>query len=482
MKKILCTVLVFALVLGLAACGSGDAKSAGGSSATKAPEEAATLQVGYAKVNITPEESVPLRGYGNTEKRMSQGLLDYIWATCIAVTDADGNTVLLVAMDLCGTSGPIRTMRKNLAAKLKLPEQNVMFCGSHTHSAPDTGKTSIASIQSYNTKLEADLNKCAQAALDDRSPVTGMYHTSIETESLNFVRRYIMNDGTYAGDNYGDYSSGYKAHETEVDNVLQLVKFTRKEGKDVVITNFQTHPHRTGGSTKYDISADIVGVYRDELEKSLDCNALYFSGGSGNVNPTSRITEENVYQDYRSHGKAMANFAVKAAESWTELEMGKVQTVRTDFVANINHSEDHLVVHAQLVSQRFKDGYSSREAAAPYADLGIETAYHANSIIAKAGLGKTYTFQLYSVSIGDFGLAFAPFELFDTLGVMIKEGSPFGATFVCCYANVSLGYMPTEAAFAIGGYEVYTCEYESGTGEKIVGSLVDMLTQLHSAK
>ena len=37
--------------------------------------------------------SVPLAGYGNTSQRMSTTLLDYLYATCIAITDGDGNII-----------------------------------------------------------------------------------------------------------------------------------------------------------------------------------------------------------------------------------------------------------------------------------------------------------------------------------------------------------------------------------------------------
>jgi len=62
-----------------------------------------SLSVGYARVDITPEESVPLAGYGNSMQRLSQGVLDPLYATCIAITDSDGHSVLLCTVDLINT-------------------------------------------------------------------------------------------------------------------------------------------------------------------------------------------------------------------------------------------------------------------------------------------------------------------------------------------------------------------------------------------
>ena len=52
------------------------------------------LRVGFARVDVSPLESVPLEGYGNTHTRMSQGILDPIMGTCIVFTD-DKDSVLL---------------------------------------------------------------------------------------------------------------------------------------------------------------------------------------------------------------------------------------------------------------------------------------------------------------------------------------------------------------------------------------------------
>ena len=58
-------------------------------------EEKNVLRAGYGKVCITPEESMPLAGYGNVMFRMSQNVLSDIYSICIALSDADDNTVLL---------------------------------------------------------------------------------------------------------------------------------------------------------------------------------------------------------------------------------------------------------------------------------------------------------------------------------------------------------------------------------------------------
>ena len=49
--------------------------------------------MGFARKDITPTESVPLRGYGNTSRRMSGPVIDPQYTTCMAFSDGDTTTI-----------------------------------------------------------------------------------------------------------------------------------------------------------------------------------------------------------------------------------------------------------------------------------------------------------------------------------------------------------------------------------------------------
>ena len=95
-----------------------------------------TFQVGFGRTDITPEDSVPLAGYGNTSKRMSTTLLDYLYASCLAITDPEGETVLLYSQDLVNSS-QTETVRQAVSQATGVPEDHIMIAATHTHSAPD---------------------------------------------------------------------------------------------------------------------------------------------------------------------------------------------------------------------------------------------------------------------------------------------------------------------------------------------------------
>ena len=96
----------------------------------------------------------------------------------------------------------------------------------------------------------------------------------------------------------------------------------------------------------------------------------------------------------------------------------------------------------------------------------------------KTAGGITIDKTSHTVTIGDVGFAYAPYEMFDTNGKQIKEGSPFAMTFVCTMANIGNGYVAEEAAYEYGGYEVEYRGYLKGTAEELANQFVSMLKEL----
>ena len=435
------------------------------------------LFVGIARTDISPLESVPLSGYGRSSSRMSNNVSEPLYATALALTDEAGSTTIVIGLDMGNMYSPLPSFRSDVAQAVGLPVEKIMFSATHTHSAPHLSNDDEPTIPRYCQLLKEKLVEAAVAAMADRKEAT-LSVSAIRTQSMNFVRRYVLEDGTYAGDNYGNFAdSPIACHESEPDRMLQLVKFTREGDKDIIMANFQGHPHRGGGSKNYNCTSDLVYYFRNELEQQLDCVAVYFTGASGNVNCNSRIPEENITVNHVDHGKALAGYALEALKHLRPVESGAVRMAHTTFVGRCNHTEDHKVEQAKIVVERWKNGASGKEARIGFEDL-FNSPYHATSVISKAERPETMNVELHALSFGDVSMVFAPFELFSDLGVQIKEGSPFDTTFVCCYANQLFSYLPTQLGFDHGGYGPNQCRFEPGTGEKIAQQFTDLLSQL----
>ena len=437
----------------------------------------ATIKLGYARKDITPTESVPLRGYGNTSVRMHTNVLDPLYATCMAFEDESGNKAMLFAMDLCSLiPAYVNEIRDDLCAAVGIAPERVLCSCTHNHSSPDMSNTEQASIPRYIQMLKKQMIDAGLEALADMKPATAQIGRT-HVHGLNFVRRYVLQDGTYAGDNYGHpQESPYSHHESYVDNCLQLIKFTREGGKDVVIANFQMHPHRTGGFKKPDVSADITGAMREAYEAKTDCLFAYFTGGSGNVNGHSRIKLEMATSEYKSHGQALAEAAMGI--TFRDAKLGELKAASKDLEVDINHDDDHLLPQAEEIYKVWTET-KDYEACKPLLNkYGFNSVYRAIALLARVKMPATHKIPMWTLSMGDIAFVGAPYEMFDTSGQQIKDASPFRMTFILTLTNDGNGYMPSKLAFSHGGYSVDTCRFKPGIAELLAENYIELLESM----
>lgn len=445
MKRLFCLSLSILLILSLfAGCAASQPKDTTANSNASDASDASeviehALKVGYARVDISPTASVPLTGYGDTDSRFSKFILDPIYATCIAFTDESDNTVLLFHMDLCGSDATVIGMaRASISRATGLPVGNIMVSATHNHSSPAIQVTSDPAIADYNAMVKQRMKDAAIAALEDRKNAE-MYITSTQLEGMNFTRHYVMNDGSVRGDNFSGTGTSLVGHVREADNTLQIVKFVREGGQDVVLVNWQAHPHRVPKGDNYNaVSSDIVGAMRDYMEENMNCLFAYFTGASGDVNSGSRISSENKTDNYLAHGQLMGQYAIDASANFRKVDVGTAQILENIYTAKPK-----------------KEGMSVND------------------------------LNLYAFSIGDTAFICAPYEMFSENGEAIKANSPFEMTFVVTCANAANKYIPSYTGFDYNGklsYEGNTSRYAKGTGELLVTEYVNMLNELYATK
>lgn len=483
MKKIIAMILLVALMLGICACTTQGGQDATGD-AVISDEYAGQFRVGYSRVNITPQEDVNMGGYGNTDRRLSNSVLSYMYLTCVAITDENDETLLLMPVDTGGVYDVWSVPGRELIAKATgVPYDNIIIGATHQHCSPDTSYTANPANERWVEQMILWVRDAAVAAMADRKPAT-IEATSTYTEGLNFVRHYILGDGTVAGDNHNHLlERGDLQHVKDADSELQMVRFVREEDKDVWLVNWQAHLHRAGGSKKYYLTADVTGEFRDALEaQEEDCLFAYLNGAGGNINTTSWISELNITKDYKETGQALAATALAAKDSFTPVETGLVSTKKLTFTANVNHSEDYMLEDAKTIQQMWTQTRDAIPTINAAMELGMYSPFHANSIISRANMGETYDLTISAATIGSIGFVSAPYEMFDTSGEYIKENSPYDMTFVVAYSNGHIGYIASEEAYDYGCYEVDNGKFEKGTAENLAETYVTMLNELHAGQ
>ena len=455
-------ILVLMLSLLLGACqSSGKADNKGG------------LQVGYSKVNITPNFPVVLGGYGDYENRIYDMVLDYLYITCIAVTEGDQTVLIYTCDNLFWITDMSREVRPLITKATGVPDENIFFSATHTHGAPMVTVSNTGSKQ-YRTELRSWAVEAAEEAMADRAAAT-VSTGSKQIEGMNFVRHYLCSDGSYTGSNFNlDKEELIVDHAGQPDNQMTLIKFDRADKKDILMVNWQAHADHTSENGYKALTADYPGVVRYTLENETGMEVAYFTGASGNLNAHSKIPEKEHGLKREAYGQALAQEAMSILENMTPMTASGIKVNRMNSTVTIDHSWDHAVAQAkQIISIRNQKGKDAATAAGKEYDFS--SPYQADMIVSRATMPATSTMELNTFCIGDIGFVNGSYEMFCENGMYIKENSPFATTFIM---EGNLIYLATEAAYDYRSYEADTSYYVKGTAEKLAEEFVQMLNAM----
>ena len=432
---------------------------------------------GFGWGDITPQDSVPMASYGDDLRRFSEGTDGTLDARAVALTDENGVTLLLLTGDQSWGSIYLgKPLKAQIEAELGVPADHVMISGIHNHDAVAANHDHLPEILRFHERYQQGMFAAAKAAMADRKPAR-LFAGSAITNKMNFIRRYIMDDGSLIGDNAYGTGTVIVSHESDADPELQLVRIVREGGEDILLSNFQAHPHLEG--KKKIINSQAIGAFRTEVEQRFGFKSLHWNGAAGNINTHSRIKAESPPRDNKLWAAKMADYAEAALPLLTEVRSGPIRVASTTVSAKINHAYDPLVPQAEQVRQYFRDGHSAKETAQYAWQFGIHSFYHANRIVTNSQAGEAKEMLLQAFSFGDVGGVVVPYEMFDTNGMQIKRNSPLRKTFIVGYSWPGYGgYIPSQEAFKNGGYEADNCSFVPGTAEMLVQKFLELLEQV----
>ena len=475
MKKIITLFLTFAFMLSLLACGN----AANTPAATTEPASAG-LQVGFARESIMPSDftKVHIAG-GDAANRVAKSIYDNLYITCIAFQEG-GQTFLLYTMDAINSSSEITTPAKAAITQLTgVPAENIMMCATHTHAGVSL-TYDWDGLQSHLRMFNEAAAYAGKNAIKDLAPAE-IYHGNVETEKMAYVRHYELSDGSFAGSNFGNFANGaIVGHSAEADGQFQLVKFTREGKKDVVMMNFPAHATFASTADTY-ISADYPGPTRDYIEQNSNSLVAFFAGAAGNQTPNSSMTGEAIYsrKQYKEYGAALGKYAVDALPNLTKAEGDAFKFTTVKYTGKSNKAKLELLAYAPEVVAAAKEYGNIHSKTVELArKYGFSSYFEANAVIGRSKTAATRSMNVSAMTIGNVGFIFAPYEMFGSHGVMIKEGSVCPTTFISTCSGGSNGYIPDDRGVEIECYEACITSFEYGTGEKLAQLFIDTLAQL----
>ncbi|MDF2671622.1 MAG: hypothetical protein K0R67_3928 [Paenibacillus sp.] len=238
------------------------------------------LNMGVAKVDITPTVPVPLAGYGN-RKGIYEGISNrlYLRANVFRQIVADEERLVLLAQADIIWWGPERMagIYKKLKERFGIPEEHVILNASHTHGGPQTTTAFIDTLglpdNEYMEKLEQLLLQAVDEAMQSIEPVQVERGTG--TCQIGINRRKWVDNVIVMAPN----------HEGEIDTDVTIVRFVTDSGRTkAVLTHYTCHPTTTNANL---ITSDYAGVAMEQVEQSIGEGAVasFLQGCCGDTRP-----------------------------------------------------------------------------------------------------------------------------------------------------------------------------------------------------
>jgi putative membrane-bound dehydrogenase-like protein len=383
------------------------------------------IEVGVARVDITPDYPVRLHGYlaRSTE---SVGVAQKIWAKALAIGSDQQVRAVLVSVDNLGVSFEIvKEVEKRLERKAKLNPGGFVVASSHTHSAPcltgvapnifgkKLSDREQAAIDRYTRELTDKLEQVALDALKARRP--GL---------LSWAQGRV------------DFAANRRTPGGPVDHALPVLRVTDPDGTlRALVVNYACHC-TTLDPKENRISGDWAGYAQETIERDHPgAIALTVIGCGADANPTRRLAPGAA----EAHGRAIADEVNRLLRAdWTPLPP-------PNEVSRVG------------ITLPF-DTLPTREELEKLAKAGGAPGYNASVQLARLDRGEPLQSTLdYPIAAWRFGdrlaMVFLAGEVVVDYVLRLKQELDPTRLWVTAYANDVPCYIPSERILREGGYE-----------------------------
>jgi hypothetical protein len=402
-----------------------------------------TFKVGFARRDVTPQEAVPMWGYGARHDALSTGTLDPLQADALVIQAGD-KKLAIVGLDLGRSPAEksLQAIRQRIKERAGI--EHSFIAGSHTHHGPvlelndEVGKGRgrfDAALRYYKQMEEAIVAAILEA--DAKLVAAKMGTASIQLDGFNRNRHT-------------------RFQPKPVDRELAVMRFDETSGRPIaLLVNFAAHPTMLPAST-LQFSADYVGAMKREIEKELGAGVIFMNGAAGD-----QSVNEGPHKGYQAFGQALGGEVVKLATSILTQE--------------VSHPS------LQVREERFK--FTSRtDLTNPAVRAAYERAFFPelipNYIDEYAeGVRPRLTVALLN---GEIALVGVSGEFFASHAIRLKARARVKQLFFFGYCNGYHQYFPTIEAVAEGGYgaDNAVSPVAVGAGEQIMDTALIWIYQM----
>ncbi len=424
-------------------------------------DEASAFKAGAAKVNITPVLSELSGNDTPSSNPMGGGynrINDSLYTRAIVIDNGSASAALISVDNGMLSDAMWKNITEGIKEETGIPAENVILCATHTHSAPFlTFNTDDQGLSAYISHIEKAVVEVVKQAKSNMQPARIGFGKG--TSYLN-VNRDVIDPETRLwtqGPNYKGIS----------DHSVDVVKIEAADGKLIsVFINFAVHANMMYMSGA--ISAGIPGGvtnYIEEYYKNFQDNgnviALWSMGAAGDQNPVD-------FGPIMGDAARLKTDAAYARQAQMLKSVGQIMGEEIIRVLNLTKKLDDKI-----------SIYGAQETVTCPGRKRTDT----NNRQGKPGTyvdGDPVNIRLSLLKLGNIAFAGVDAEIYDLIGLRVKEGSPLSHTIFTTITNgaANSGYIPNDAAFGRYTFQVLSSRLKPGCAEEsIVNGLLDMIDE-----
>ncbi|WP_250419029.1 MULTISPECIES: neutral/alkaline non-lysosomal ceramidase N-terminal domain-containing protein [Pontibacter] len=224
--------------------------------------EADTLQVGWAKISITPPPPFPLAGYGKRLGKAYTEVHDSAYVRTFAFNNGK-QEAYLVALDLLITPMTLTKALEAASIKAGLKPEQLYLSATHTHTSFGGWGENLMGWVMAGKYSQEQVNSTADQIIQ-----------SIKLAKANAQTAKVGYGKAIAGHLVGNRLNGEEAVR---DTTVRFIKFEQADGDVAVLATFSAHA-TVLPSKQQILSRDYPGALVTALEKQVDFAA--FSAGA----------------------------------------------------------------------------------------------------------------------------------------------------------------------------------------------------------
>ncbi len=411
------------------------------------------LQVGTAKILITPTTPIPMSGYGGRNDPFKK-VHDDLYARSVVFSDGV-NKAATITCELVGLSNAVwDEVTTRVEKETGIKKDYILLSCVHTHSGPSTNVYGDGKTPEVAAYVEDLKNKLVEVVKEANSKLVDAKIGAGKGECLMNMNRRAM-------DGKGNISLGLNPY-APCDHEVGVIRIDDKSDNHLALMMDWPCHAVVLGPRNYQITSDWPGAASKFVETGLGGNAVapVIVGASGDINPLYGPHLDFENNSSYSFGKDAIG------EDLANVSMAVMKDIKTSPTATINAVQ-------RVISLEGKQRDNSRGLQPDRKDDG------------------TLKVRLSAVKIGNIILTGVSGEVFNQISVQMRKQSPYKNTFMITHCNGSSGYLVTEDAYPTatqkgyedkyhpkGGYEPGSTRAKTGAEKAIIENLIAMIKEL----